>query len=316
MLKELSDACKEYGLKFGVYISPWDRNHPLYGTEKYNDVFVGMMEELFTRYGPIWELWWDGANGEGPNGKRQVYDWHRYEDFVRKIAPQTLIFSDIGPDCRWVGNEKGLASETNWNYLDTAGFKRGLGAPPTDTLAMGNVYGKNWIPAECDVSIRPGWFYRPSEDSLVKTPEQLFDLYLKSVGRGANLLLNVPVNDKGLISEVDSAAVMGFQRLRREAFEKPIATKTFSVAQWRYTMTFGKGEKISRIRLQEKIEAGQFISHFYVHLMKDGRLVTQLTGTTIGAQRILSFDPMMADSVEVSVESIRGEGVLKQLDVY
>ncbi|MGV3529735.1 MAG: alpha-L-fucosidase [Flavisolibacter sp.] len=316
VLKELSNACKDYGLKFGVYISPWDRNHPLYGTEKYNDVFVGMMKELFDNYGPIWELWWDGANGEGPNGKRQVYDWHRYEDFVRKISPQTIIFSDIGPDCRWVGNEKGIAAETNWNYLDTVGFKRGLGAPPSDTLAMGNVYGKNWIPAECDVSIRPGWFYRQSEDSLVKTPEELFDLYLESVGRGANLLLNVPVNDKGLISAVDSAAVMDFQRLRREAFEKPLLTKTFSVAQRRYTMTFDKLEEISSIRLQEKIEAGQFISRFTVRFSKDGKLVKQLAGTTIGARRILSFDPVVADAVEVSIESLRGEGTLKQLDVY
>ena len=316
VLKELSDACKDYGLKFGVYISPWDRNHPLYGTEKYNDVFVGMMKELFSNYGPIWELWWDGANGEGPNGKRQVYDWHRYEDFVRRISPQTIIFSDIGPDCRWVGNEKGIAAETNWNYLDTAGFKRGLGAPPADTLAIGNVYGKNWIPAECDVSIRPGWFYRQSEDSLVKTPEELFDLYLGSVGRGANLLLNVPVNDKGLISAVDSAAVMGFQQLRREAFEKPLATKTFSGAQQRYMLTFDKVEKISRIRLREKIEGGQFISRFTVRFSKDSKPVKQLSGTTIGAGRILSFDPVMADAVDVSIESLRGEGALKQLDVY
>ena len=218
VLKELSTACKKYGLKFGVYISPWDRNHPKYGTAEYNDVFVNMMKEIFQNYGPIWELWWDGANGEGPNGKKQVYDWHRFEQTVRKLSPTTIIFSDIGPDIRWVGNEKGIAGETNWNYLDTAGFKRGQGAPSTDTLNQGNVNGKNWIPAECDVSIRPGWFYHPEEDNKVKSPEELFDLYLKSVGRGANLLLNVPPDRSGRINENDSLSLITFRKLKEQAF--------------------------------------------------------------------------------------------------
>mgnify|MGYP001220215861 FL=1 len=218
VLKDLSKACKEYGLRFGVYISPWDRNHPDYGTEKYNDVFVGMMKELFQNYGPIWELWWDGANGEGPNGKKQVYDWKRYRETVRKISPSTVIFSDVGPDIRWCGNENGIAGETNWNYLDTEGFEAGAKAPKQDILNTGNKDGKYWIPAECDVSIRPGWFYHKEEDSKVKTPEQLFQLYLKSVGRGANLLLNVPPDRRGLIHEKDSAAFAGFWEIRGKAF--------------------------------------------------------------------------------------------------
>ena len=159
VLKELSEACREYGLKFGIYISPWDRNHPKYGTAEYNDVFVNMMKEIFQNYGPVWELWWDGANGEGPNGKKQVYEWRRFENTVRDISPNTVIFSDIGPDIRWCGNENGIAGETNWNLLDTAGFTRGMGAPPAKSLNEGDINGKNWIPAECDVSIRPGWFY-------------------------------------------------------------------------------------------------------------------------------------------------------------
>ncbi|HZI69328.1 MAG TPA: alpha-L-fucosidase, partial [Hanamia sp.] len=124
VLKELSAACKKYGLKFGVYLSPWDRNHPAYGTPAYNDVFANMLKEIFTNYGPIWELWWDGANGEGPNGKKQVYDFPRFEKLVRKLSPNTIIFSDIGPDARWCGNERGFAGKTNWDNLDTAGFKR------------------------------------------------------------------------------------------------------------------------------------------------------------------------------------------------
>ncbi len=223
VVKDLMQACKEYGLKFGVYLSPWDRNHPKYGTKEYNDVYVNTMKELVSRYGPFFEFWWDGANGEGPGGKKQQYDFPRFEKTMRKIAPNTIIFSDIGPDVRWVGNEKGIAGQTNWNYLDTAGFKRGEGAPPTDTLNQGNVNGKNWIPAECDVSIRPGWFYHKEEDDKVKTPEQLFDLYLKSVGRGANFLLNIPPDRRGLIHEIDSASVIGFNKLREESFANNLA---------------------------------------------------------------------------------------------
>ena len=142
---------------------------------------------------------------------------------MRKLAPNTVVFSDIGPDIRWVGNEKGIAGKTNWNLLDTAGFKRGHGAPPTDTLNQGNVNGKNWIPAECDVSIRPGWFYHKEEDDKVKTAEQLFDLYLKSVGRGANFLLNIPPDRRGLINEIDSASLVEFKKLREESFANNIA---------------------------------------------------------------------------------------------
>ncbi len=158
VLKELSRACKEYGLKFGVYISPWDRNHPAYGTPEYNDVYINMMKEIFENYGPLFEMWWDGANGEGPNGRRQVYDFPRFEKAVREFSPNTLVFSDIGRIFRWVGNENGIAGETNWNILDTVGYGRGATAPPVDTLNRGNGNGANWIPAECDVSIRPGWF--------------------------------------------------------------------------------------------------------------------------------------------------------------
>jgi len=181
VLKELSKACRESGLKFGVYISPWDRNHPDYGTDKYNDVFVNMMKEIFQNYGPIWELWWDGANGEDPNGKKQNYDWARFESTVRQLSPRTVIFSDIGPDIRWVGNENGIAGNPNWNFLNPDGFKRGIGAPPTDTLNHGNYNGTKWIPAECDVSIRPGWFYHANEDDKVNEDWEHFAGHFNNV---------------------------------------------------------------------------------------------------------------------------------------
>lgn len=319
VLKELSAACKKYGLKFGVYISPWDRNHPDYGTEKYNDVFVSMMKELFTNYGPIWELWWDGANGEGPNGKKQVYDWHRFERTVRELSPNTVVFSDIGPDIRWVGNESGVAGKTNWNTLDTAGFTRGAGGPPQDTLNTGNANGKNWIPAECDVSIRPGWFYHKAEDSKVKTPEQLFDLYLKSVGRGANLLLNVPPDGRGLIHANDSAALVGFKKLKDQNFKNNLVinasvgiystdmfietpqlkdnnNKTSTVFNKsgfsKLVIEFKKTTKINCVVLQEDFQQGQKVSEFYL-FVGDGTNNQETKGTTIGRKRIITFNTLI-----------------------
>lgn len=295
VLKELSEACKEYGLKFGVYISPWDRNHPEYGTPQYNEVFVNMIKEIFQNYSPVWELWWDGANGEGPNGKKQVYDWHRFEQTVRKLSPQTIIFSDIGPDARWCGNEKGFAGATNWNYLDTAGFTRGIGAPPTDTLNRGNVNGKNWIPAECDVSIRPGWFYHKDEDDKVKTPEQLFDLYVKSVGRGANLLLNVPPDKKGFISQKDSAALVGFKKLREENFHHNLVssftTKNGKLLSFQkiIEVRFKEKHPVNCIVLEEAISKGQKIKKFQIKLLDKDNLVKTVDGTTIGRKRMLTF---------------------------
>ena len=142
VVKELSLACKEYGLKFGVYLSPWDRNHPKYGTPEYNQVFVNMMEEIFANYGPIWEFWWDGANGEGPNGKKQQYDWELFRNTIKRLSPNTVVFSDVGPHIRWVGNERGIAGATNWNLLNVSGFSAGAEGPPTDTLNKGNMFGE------------------------------------------------------------------------------------------------------------------------------------------------------------------------------
>ena len=356
VLKELSQACKKYGLKFGVYISPWDRNHPKYGTPEYNDVFVNMMKEIFQNYGPIWELWWDGANGEGPNGKKQVYDWKRFEKTIRTISPSTIIFSDIGPDIRWVGNEKGIAGETNWNYLDTAGFKRGAGGPPADTLNRGNVNGKNWIPAECDVSIRPGWFYHPEEDNKVKTPEQLFDLYLKSVGRGANLLLNVPPDRSGRINEKDSSSLINFKKLRDESFSKNILADSRSerIIHYPYTIpsklltdhnvnTFeilgtkyqtqsnipaifflNQRTKINCLVLQEPIQVGQNIEAGSVTFtMMDKNTLKELDSssktiqfTTIGRKRILTFPTIEANAIVIRANPVNGNAMISEVEAY
>lgn len=344
VLKELSAACKKYGLRFGVYISPWDRNHPDYGTEKYNDVFVNMMKELFTNYGPIWELWWDGANGEGPNGKKQVYDWKRFEKTVRELSPNTVVFSDIGPDVRWCGNESGIAGTTNWNTLDTAGFTRGAGAPSQDTLNTGNAHGKAWIPAECDVSIRPGWFWHENENSKVKPPEELFSLYLKSVGRGANLLLNVPPDRRGLIHENDSAALLGFRRLLEKSFASNISRKGTGyfnphngarqvsglndgnprtletiVAPDRSSMgiEFADSQRINCVVLKEYLEKGQHTRSFRLLLMtKKHELLREIKGTSIGSKRILTFPTTNVGLIGLAIDDQQGYTAITEIQAY
>jgi len=215
VLRELSDACRDGGLKFGVYLSPWDRNNPKYGTgEEYNAYFREQLREVLTQYGPVFEVWFDGACGEGPNGKRQVYDFPSFRKVVRELQPDAVMFSDVGPDIRWVGNEQGWAGETSWSMLKAEGHGIGNDNPPsTKSLNEGDIDGESWIPAECDVSIRPGWFYHAHEDDKVKTPAQLFDLWERSVGHNANFHLNFPVDRRGLIHENDVKAVLGLRAL-------------------------------------------------------------------------------------------------------
>lgn len=328
VLLELSTACKEYGLKFGVYLSPWDRNHPAYGTPAYNDVYVNMMKEVIAKYGPLFEFWWDGANGEGPNGKKQVYDFVRFEKAVRKMAPNTLIFSDIGPDIRWVGNENGVAGKTNWNLLDTAGFTRGAGAPSTDTLNQGNRNGKNWIPAECDVSIRPGWFYHNNEDSKVKTGSQLFDLYLKSVGRGANLLLNVPPDRSGLISAPDSAALVNFRLYREDSFKKDLLKHASVIHKSReYTSGNKKTElltfmvlkepvQLNCLVLKEAVQFGQAIENMDIVLSDHGTEVRKIKITTVGHKRILTFPATQVSELSFIITSAKMKPRLEEVTGY
>ncbi len=343
VVKDLMQACKEYGLKFGVYLSPWDRNHPQYGTPEYNDVYVNTMKELIDRYGPFFEFWWDGANGEGPNGKKQQYDFPRFEQTMRKYAPNTVVFSDIGPDVRWVGNEKGIAGRTNWNYLDTAGFKRGEGAPPTDTLNQGNVNGKNWIPAECDVSIRPGWFYHKEEDAKVKTAEQLFDLYLKSVGRGANFLLNIPPDRRGLINEIDSASLVEFKKMREESFAINLAAgskaelhtngaifpqinftdgknETFEkLGHYKNARLWIKFEQVKRINcivVQEAIEMGQQVKEARLELLNGSQVVKQIDITTIGRKRILTFPAVEISAFNLVIKDAKDVPLISEIGAY
>ena len=327
ILAELSASCKKAGLQFGVYLSPWDRNHPDYGTEKYNDVFVNMLQEIFQQYGPIWELWWDGANGEGPNGKLQVYDWKRYEQLVRKLSPQTIIFSDIGPDIRWVGNESGYASKTNWNLLDTTGFKRGHGAPHQDTLGTGNYKGQHYIPAEVDVSIRPGWFHRNAENEKVKTADQLFKIYLESVGRGANLLLNVPPDARGLIHENDIVSLKGLKAkidqiemvdlFKNAALNEagPDKNNPKKNSTWYYMLK--SPATIRGIILEEDLKYGQKIASANISLSLNGEQVFQETITTVGNKRIILLpNPVQATELSIVINEAKGLPILKRAKAF
>jgi len=296
-----------------------------------------MMKEIFQSYGPVWELWWDGANGEGPNGKKQVYDWEKFKNTVRQLSPKTMVFSDIGPDIRWCGNENGLAGETNWGYLDTSGFTPGAGAPPADTLNRGNINGKSWIPAECDVSIRPGWFYHPEQDMKVKSPEQLFELYLKSVGRGANLLLNVPPDKRGLVAGADSASLMEFKHLRdagfsdnllrqaRSYYEFPTQDITFRSMEksgafganlQNFVVALQQPEKMNCIILREAIHLGQTVRKFRIILFNGPNKVREIDGTTVGRKRILTFPTTQITSFRVYLDDAQGSDNISGVAAY
>jgi len=318
VIKMLSDACKKAGIEMGVYISPWDRNHPQYGTAAYNDIYIQTMKELLTGYGKFTELWWDGANGEGPNGKKQVYDFTRFKDSAMSYQPNIVIFSDIGPHIRWVGNENGLINETNWNLLDTAGFKRGEGSPPNDTLNRGNFNGKNWIGAEADVSIRKGWFYHEEEDATVKSGKTLFNLFLNSVGHGGNMILNVPPNRKGLIAPQDSAALMDFRKLREAAFKTNLFKNAITKnSKNEIDICLTAAVSINSIQLQEQIKFGQRVIRFEIYAGDKEADMKKIAGsTTIGRKKIIQFPTTTAKCFKVKIMETKASPIMGAVAGY
>jgi len=240
VVAEVAKACRRYGLGFGIYLSPWDRNASSYGTDAYNDFFLSQLKELLTQYGRIDEVWFDGANGEGPNGKKGEYAFEQWYELIRKLQPQAVI-AVMGPDVRWVGTESGEGREEEWsivpaNHLDPADIaahsQQALTFKPVGNM-MDSVLGNRgkirdakaliWYPAETDVSIRPGWFYHNEEDKTVKTARQLFDIYLHSVGRNGVLLLNIPPDKRGLIHDSDVTQLRQWRNLLRNTFEHNLA---------------------------------------------------------------------------------------------
>lgn len=348
LLKELSEACKEYGLKFGVYLSPWDQNHPAYGTPEYNQVFANTLTEVLTSYGEVFEQWFDGANGEGPNGKKQVYDWDLFHDVVYKHQPQAVIFSDVGPGCRWVGNEQGHVGATNWSKLDVEGYEPGLKAPTPDTLNTGNIYGAEWVPAETNTSIRPGWFYSPSTDDKVKSLGILVDIFYTSIGRNSTFLLNIPPDKRGRIHPNDSARLMELKAVIDESLKTNLAIGTLTAtatrnSESRYAVTnlfdenydsywttdddvltasveldMGAEQTFNRLLLQEYIPLGQRVAAFNVEYWnKDANSWDLLTeATTIGYKRILRFPSVTTAKIRINITNSLACPILNKLEIY
>lgn len=348
ILKELSEACREYGLKFGVYLSPWDQNHPQYGTPEYNQVFSNTLDEVLSGYGEVFEQWFDGANGEGKDGKKQIYDWDLFHNTVYRNQPHAIIFSDVGPGCRWMGNERGVAGETNWSTLNIKGFGPGHDAPPVEVLNAGVQGGEAWVPAETDVSIRPGWFYSPATDDKVKSVDKLMDIYYTSIGRNSNLLLNVPPDRRGRIHPTDSTRLMEFRKAVNESFANDLIkgaaitasnirgnSSKFSVANllddnyetyWTtedndltssLEIDLKQKQNLNRLLLQEYIPLGQRVSSFEVKYWDDTKndWADLIKATTIGYKRILRFPTISTQKLKVSFTGLACP-VISKVSIY
>jgi alpha-L-fucosidase len=356
LVREVADACRRYGLKFGVYLSPWDRNHADYGNEKYIAYYRNQLHEIFTTYGPIFEMWFDGANGRtgyygGANEKRTIngasyYDWPTTLSVVRQLEPDVIFFSDAGPGVRWAGNERGIAGETNWNTITPDTLY--AGKPGIESLLnTGHPNGTHWIPAEVDVSIRPGWFYHAEQDSLVKSVEALFDIYLTSVGRGSTLLLNVPPDTRGLIHERDIASLQAWRKKLDDTFSKNVASNAkveapsfrgnnsgFSpanlvdgnnqtywatddgVTQASIEIPLKEASKINYLVLKEYIALGQRVSKFNVEVMTDSGWKVVSTHTTIGYKRIIALKSFTAKAIRVNILESKACPVISEVMLY
>jgi len=311
LVREFTDACRAEGLKAGLYLSPWDRHEPRYGdSPRYNDFYCDQLTELLTRYGRIDEVWFDGANGEGPNGKRQVYDWPRFWGLVRRLQPGAVMFSDAGPDIRWIGNERGVAGETNWSTMDPAAvpYPGADGPGIIRALQQGDPAGTVWRPGETDVSIRPGWFYHPAEDARVKATEELVELYFTSVGRNSKLLLNVPPTREGLLHETDAGRLREMRIQLDLVFRNDLAERRdFS---WRTTgprsavaeLDLGRVVPVGLADLREDIRQGQRVARYRLEGSDGTGWATLTAGTTLGYRRLQRFDPRPVRRVRLLVD--------------
>jgi len=330
VLADLAKACEEVGIKMGFYLSPWDRHEPSYGTPAYDDFFKGQLTELLTNYGEIVEVWFDGAYG-GPQGEKHRYDWQGYYDLVRRLQPDALI-AICGPDIRWVGNEEGVAPETCWSVQK---------AHP---IFHAGVKGEVWYPAECDVSIRPGWFWHAREDEKVKSLEHLIDIYFKSVGRNAVLLLNVPPNDRGLISEPDIRRLREWRGILEGTFSvnfaqgkpttasnvRPDAKAGYAVDGLKDTfwatednvtdawleVDLGKPVTFDVAMVQEHIAFGQRVERYRIEVWEREGWHTIAEGTTIGYMKLDRFKGVTTTRVRLTILSSRSSPHIRSLGLY
>jgi alpha-L-fucosidase len=361
VVRDVSEAASRRGLAFGVYLSPWDRNNAAYGHAEYIEIYRKQLTELLTGYGAIFEVWHDGANGGdgfygGAREKRTIdknsyYDWPRTWDLVRTLQPGAVIFSDVGPDLRWVGNERGTAGDPCWAAYDPVGVDGGPASPGNvrdKESPAGHRHGTKWLPAECDVSIRPGWFWHEAENARVKTPAQLIDLYYKSVGRGANLLLNVPPNREGLLQKEDVASLKAFGDYRRATFAKNLLSgakaaasqvrgnqKTYGPANlidgrgdtyWATddaTLTADATFDLPRpvtfqvIRVRESIRFGQRLDGIAVERWNAGAWEPVAAAPSVGPRRLIRLErPVTAQRVRLRVTQASASPAIEEFAVF
>jgi alpha-L-fucosidase len=354
VVREISEACRQQGLKFGIYLSPWDRNHAAYGTPDYVTYYRNQLRELLENYGPIFEVWHDGANGgDGFYGgareqrridKQHYYGWEETWDLVRQLQPDACIFSDAGPDIRWVGNESGQAGETCWATLNRVDFIPG--EADTARLNAGDRPGSHWLPPECDVSIRPGWFYHANEDDQVKTPAQLIDLYFASVGRGGSFLLNLPPNRQGQIHPRDAAALAEFRRRLDQIFAHNLACSAsdlsgparsgfdlrnlldgnpqtyWTVADSTHTpelvLTFPTPLRFNVFGLREYLPLGQRVEGFALDTWQSGawQPLDAAYGTSIGPRRLLRTPDVTTTAVRLRITQACACPALSELGLW
>lgn len=322
VVRELRDACSEYGMKFGVYLSPWDRNADCYGdSPAYNRFFIEQLTELLTNYGEVHEVWFDGANGEGPNGKKQVYDWDAFYETIQRLQPNAVM-AIMGDDVRWVGNEKGIGRESEWSatvltpgvYARSEEANAALGVTPTSADLGGREMLKNarelfWYPSEVDVSIRPGWFYHAEEDAKVKSLKHLSDIYFQSVGYNSVLLLNIPPDRRGLIHQADSVRLKEFADYRQRIFADNRVVDGEKLWQVQpggeQVYQLKPGSVINLVMLQEDITKGQRVEAFRVEAWMNGQWTQIAEGTTVGYKRMVRFPEVETDRLRIKVLSSR-----------
>lgn len=324
VVKELREACDKYGMKMGIYLSPWDRNSPKYGdSQAYNDQFVAQLTELLTNYGKIDEVWFDGACGEGPNGKKQEYDWPRFRKVMEQLQPEAVL-AITGDDVRWVGNEGGVGRETEWSvtplmpsifpesnaYNDSLGINA-MAKNIGDREMLANAKEVRWWPSEVDVSIRPGWFYHDSEQP--KSLARMADIYLTSVGRNSVLLLNIPPDRRGLIADADVARLKEFRKWIDDNFTINLVSSADSATM---SAALRPQTKVNAVVLSEDIRKGQRVEKFTVEALTDGAWKQVAEGTTIGNKRILMMDDVVADSLRLNITSTRNTPHVRPIKAY
>ncbi len=358
VVRDFKEACLKHGLEFGIYLSPWDRNRADYGAPSYVQYYQNQLKELLSLYGPAFEIWFDGANGGdgfygGAKEKRKIddqvyYNWPEAFKIVRSFNPKTIIRGDARAfsDSRWCGNEKGFIGETNWNMVSPDSLKR-MGDNRTSVLNTGSVDGIVWMPAEVDVSIRPGWFYHASEDSLVKTSNELFGIYLNSVGRGSTLLLNITPDKRGLIPEKDIQALLLWKKKIDETFSNNLAqmskvsvsscrgeAKQYSAANltdgnketyWAtddgvttgsIEFKFENTRKVQYVVLQEYIKLGQRIKSFNIEALQNGEWKQIDNLTTIGYKRIVRLEPVDTEKLRINITDSKSCPVISNVEIY